>query len=190
MKSNPTPHFPMVSPPDDSGERLTATFVRIGGRLRRLAFRLLGDEDEADDTLHEAFCRLWTKRERIAVAENEEAVLTTTVRNLSIDTLRRKKAHPTTSLDAQTDDRFENQISAAHYEAVETDEREACFRQVERLIETHLTPLQQTLLKRRDIEDESYADIARDLGMREAAVRMQLSRARRTIRELYRQQKN
>ena len=38
---------------------------------------------------------------------------------------------------------------------------------------------------RHDVNDETYGEIAESLGMEEAAVRMQLSRARKKIREVY-----
>ena len=60
--------------------------------------------------------------------------------------------------------------------------------EVKTLIESQLTPIQQEILQRRDYNGEEYASIAEDLGMQETAVRMQLSRARKTIRETYRKQ--
>ena len=62
------------------------------------------------------------------------------------------------------------------------------LRNVRTLIERELTPIQQEILQRRDYNGEEYASIAGDLGMQETAVRMQLSRARKTIREMYRKQ--
>lgn len=65
-------------------------------------------------------------------------------------------------------------------------ETEETYRQVWEIIQTQLTPLQVDILLRHDLNGESYSDIAKRLGMQEAAVRMQLSRARKKIREIYR----
>ena len=64
-------------------------------------------------------------------------------------------------------------------------EKEEQYVAVDRLIREHLSPLQQTILYRREMDGEEIRSIASDLGMEEAAVRMNLSRARRTIKELY-----
>lgn len=179
---------PFHTPPSDSGGVLTATFIRIGGRLKRMATQLLGDEAEADDALYEAFCRLWTRRAEISDNDTarQEALLTTTVRHLSIDTLRRRQSHPTTSLDASESDLCFPQMAVAFEEESETETER--YERVRRLIAEHLTLTQQLILRRRDVEGASYADIAAETNLQEAAVRMQLSRARRTIRELYHQQ--
>ena len=67
----------------------------------------------------------------------------------------------------------------------EEDER---FAAVSRLIDHHLTPLQRRLLYRRDVDGIDYATLAQEEGMTETALRMQISRARRTVRHLYQQQ--
>lgn len=179
---------PALSPPSDNGGALTATFMRIGHRLKRMATQLLGDEAEADDALYEAFCRLWTRREEIpdADAARQEALLTTTVRHLSIDTLRRRQAHPTTSIDETDGASHLPQMAVTTDDEAETEAER--YERVQRLITDNLTPAQQLILRRRDVEGASYADIAQELRLQETAVRMQLSRARRTIRELYHQQ--
>ncbi len=65
------------------------------------------------------------------------------------------------------------------------NEVEDTYKRIWELIKTQLTPLQQDILKRHDVNDETYSEIADRLGMQEAAVRMQLSRARKKIREIY-----
>ena len=184
--SHPSPPS-LASPPTESG--LTATFLRIGGRLRHIATQLLGSEAEAEDALYEAFARLW---QRNGNADNEstakqEALLTTTVRNLSIDTLRRRTSHPCQLLDDNDVSHLEAAITrqSTQEEESDTDER---FAEVSRLIDQHLTPLQRQLLYRRDVDGIDYATLALETDMQETAVRMQLSRVRRTIRLLYQQQ--
>ena len=65
-------------------------------------------------------------------------------------------------------------------------ERREQYEIVQQLITQSLTPLQQRILRLHDMEDQSYDEIAKQEGMQEAAVRMQLSRARKMIRECYR----
>lgn len=169
------PPSPQHSAPPPEGSGLAATFLRVSGRLRHLAAQLLGSEVEADDALYEAFARLWPRRSTLATPAEEEAMLTTTVRHISIDTLRRRTAHPLQELtEAQTAD--------VHSEASDLEEQ---YQEVQTLIAQHLTPLQQQLLQRREVDGESYAQLAFEFGLQEAALRQQLSRARKTIRSLY-----
>ena len=59
------------------------------------------------------------------------------------------------------------------------------LRYVEQLVERELSPLQREILRRHEYEDESYRQIADTLGMTETAVMMQMSRARKKIRDIY-----
>ena len=60
------------------------------------------------------------------------------------------------------------------------------FNEVEAIIEKELTPLQKQILESREYKGEPLESIAERLGMQQTAVRMQLSRARKKIRECYR----
>ena len=90
--------------------------------------------------------------------------------------------------DGLTTDDLPDAAALADDTTTDWDEREALFRDVERLIRTRLTPTQQAILRRREYEGASFETIADELSMQPAAVRMQLSRARKIIRECYQQQ--
>ncbi len=140
-----------------------------------MAAQLLGNDSEADDALYEAFARLWPRRELLTTAAQEEAMLATTVRHLSIDILRQRQAHPECDIE---------QTSLSLHEE-ETDEVEERYHKVAALIAQHLTPQQQLILRRHDIEGESYEQLSADLNITETALRQILSRARQKIRQLY-----
>ena len=159
-----------------SEDFLTSAFVRMRTVLMATASRLLGDEAAADDALQEAFYKLWDRHYVLASESDAAALLNRTVRNEAVDALRRRKRHPQDSIEGR--DLPEETVQ----------EREDVLRNVRTLIERELTPIQQEILQRRDYNGEEYASIAGDLGMQETAVRMQLSRARKTIREMYRKQ--
>lgn len=58
---------------------------------------------------------------------------------------------------------------------------------VSQIIQSRLSPLQQRILQRHDAEGCSYQQLAIEEQMTEVAIRQQLSRARRTVRECYRE---
>lgn len=160
---------------------LTATFTTLQRRFSRLAHGILNKDEDVEDALQEAFCRLWPKRERIRSRQEAEALVTTTVKHISIDLLRRNQVRQPLPLDEERD-------APLDFGADETEEQEERFRQVERLIEQELTETQRAILQRKEYDGLSLNEIAAELRMQPAAVRMQLSRARKLIRTLY--QKN
>lgn len=74
---------------------LLSAFRHIEQRLKRTARSMLGCEADAEDVLQDAFVRLWSRPCKLMAPEQAEALLTTTVRNLSIDVLRGRSKCPT-----------------------------------------------------------------------------------------------
>ena len=152
---------------------LVAAYKKLQARLKRYSL----SHAEAD-ALNDAFCRLWVSNYHPAGEEEGEKLLYQSMRRRQISLWRAGKRHPHTSLgDAQI------------AEPPPDTEAEDTYQQIWELIKSQLTPLQQDILTRHDINDETYSEIAGKLGMQEAAVRMQLSRARKKIRETYKKLK-
>ena len=160
-----------------SDNNLINTFTRGRSRLLQLARRLLDSPEDAEDALQEAFCRLWPRADSLRNQAEAEKLASTVVKNISIDQLRRQPDQLTVDVETLSEDtRFSTET--------EQEQREQ-YEVVSRLIAQRLTPLQQRILRGHDMEGRSYEEIAQREGMQEAAVRMQLSRARKTIRECY-----
>ena len=68
----------------------TNVFQRLNRRLLHLARGILGNEMEAEDAMQESFCRMWERREQMGSEGEVAAMITTTVKNVSIDTLHRQ----------------------------------------------------------------------------------------------------
>jgi len=160
-----------------SEKTLVMTFTNLRKGFLRLAYHFLQNEEDADDALQEAFCRLWPKRDDIQTMQEAEALTVTTVRNLCIDQIRKNHV--------QTVDIAEWRDTDGNEGVDVVMEREEQFREIEMIINGHLTPLQQLIIKRKEYEDKSIEEISSELNMQPTAVRMQLSRARKTIRECY-----
>jgi len=142
---------------------------------RRLQFGFL---HSGEDALNDAFCQLWAGQYDPTTEAEGDKLLTTATHHRQISIWRKEKSHPQTSLEK----------ADIVQPPPDTDINET-FLQIKELIETQLTPLQKEILTRHDINDETYKQIAHTLGMQEAAVRMQLSRARNIIRETYKKTK-
>jgi RNA polymerase sigma-70 factor (ECF subfamily) len=72
-------------------DSLTEEFERHRGRLRAVAYRILGSTAEAEDAVQEAWIRL--SRQEAAEIENLGGWLTTVVGRISLDMLRSRSAH-------------------------------------------------------------------------------------------------
>ena len=156
-----------------SEETLVSAFTVLRTRLRSIAAHLMPHCDDAEDALQEAFCRLWQRRDTINSTKEAEALAATTLRNICIDQHRRRKIE-TVPIDEQHDTLEDD-----------NENKEELINEVESIISQELTPLQKDILQRKEYNGESTEEIATSLGMQEAAVRMQLSRARKKIRECY-----
>ena len=138
---------------------------------RRLRYGL---SHAQEDALGDAFLKLWAGNYFPASKAEGERLLSQALRHRQISLWRSEKRHP--------------KVSPADVQIVEQSTENGVddtFLRIKHLIETKLTPLQQDILTRHDINDETYSEIADRLGMKETAVRMQLSRARQIIRESY-----
>ena len=158
-------------------EFLVTTFTEMRKGFLRLASRFLPNEEDASDALQDAFCRLWPKRNQIHSSQEAEALAVTTIRNLCIDQIRKEKMD-VVELDAERDSKPSETIE-------ERLAKEELFQEVEEIINRQLSPIQRQILREKEYEGKSIEEIADGLQMQPTAVRMQLSRARKTIRECY-----
>lgn len=137
-------------------------------RLVETARSYLRDTAAAEDMAQETLLRLWQMRD--ALHSPVEALARTIVRNLALDYLRRRK--PLTDI-GETD-----------IAAEETDTADDRYQRVMGIIDT-LPALQQTVLRLRLTEGKDYAEISALTGIKEAALRKIISRARIRILTIY-----
>lgn len=158
-------------------ELLLRTFINLRPRLRAIADRLLQSQEEADDALQDAFCRLWDKYGKRNEDIESEGVAVITVRNMCLDRLRKSASHPTSSLDEN-----ENMDLA---DEDDNDSREETLDAVNRLISSLLPDRSRQILLMRDRDGMEFAEIAERFGLSEMNVRIIVSRARKAVRQAY-----
>lgn len=156
-----------------SEQTLISAFSRWRNRLLRQALRFLPSKEDAEDVLQDAFIRLWAKAEQIETEKDAASLATVVIRNMAVDHYRQQKRKPQTT-DVEMLDLQE--------ETADIDERRQL---VDEIMQRVLTPLQLRIVELREYEGLGYDEVASILGMQQPAVRMQLSRARRAIREEY-----
>lgn len=158
-----------------TAEEFNTELLPAKNKLFRLSLRLLTNKQEAEDTVQEAFLKIWNMRNDLGKYRSKEALLVTMTRNLCLDKLKSKK-NKFTSLNENI-----NQHSA--HNPLQISEQSDQIRQVKKLIQT-LPEQQKTIIHLRDIEGYNYDEIIEITGFKLNYVRVNLSRARTKIRDL------
>ena len=145
-------------------------------KLYLVAFRFLRRQDEAEDAVQEVFMRLWNKHEELEKYNSLEALATASVRNYCIDILRRKK------LMIIEDNENHHSVPDAGLspeEALESNEVSAILNNIIK----NLPDIYREIIKMKDIDGLSYEEIVEITGQNVNTLRVNLSRARKLIRD-------
>ena len=143
-------------------------------KLYRMAKRLLVSREEAEDATQEILLKLWSKNESMGQYKSVEAFAMTMTKNFCLDRLKSKQAGNLKLVHSNYKDEtvsVQRQLEA-----------EDSVGWVERIMQ-ELPEQQKMVLQLRDVEDYDYDEIAQMLDMKPTAVRVTLSRARKTVRE-------
>lgn len=150
-------------------------FLSSGKRFYVTAFRMLGDEAEAEDAVQDVFVKLWGMRESLAGVRNPEAFGVTMTRNVCIDRLRSSARKNTDSVNAKR-----CEISGADEEPAIDDK--AKIRRIKELLE-ELPERQKRVFELRYFSDCSQKEIESITGLGAVNVRVLLSRTRKMLAE-------
>jgi len=150
------------------------TVMPFKDKVFRLAKRLLVSTEEAEDATQELYFKLWKNKAKLADYKSVEAFAMTMIKNYCFDRLKSKQASNLTLVhsnykekDTPLQRKVELNDSVSH---------------VHKLIE-NLPEQQKLIIQLRDIEEYEFEEIAKMLDMKPTAVRVNLSRARKTIKE-------
>lgn len=147
----------------------------VSKKLLRFATQLLKDEDEAKDVVQDVFLKLWQKKDELEKVDNIEAFAMRMTRNRCLDVIRAGRTIP---ICAKTDRRMKEETVDVHNQVEFTESAN----QIKKLI-NQLPDLQRTVMYLRDIEQLSYDEIAETTELQLNAIRVNLSRARKKVRD-------
>ncbi len=157
------------------------TVLPFKDKVFRLAKRLLVSTDEAEDATQELYLKLWTNKNKLSGYKNVEAFAMTMTKNYCLDQLKAKRSNNLTLVHSNYKD---GNISLDH-EIELKDSVSKVHEFIEKLPEK-----QKLIIQLRDIENYDYDEIGKILDLQPTAVRVALSRARKTIREQLKKQHN
>ena len=157
---------------------LTAGFEEHRPHLRRVAYRMLGSVDEADDAVQETWLRL-NRTDRSAV-ENLGGWLTAVVGRICLDMLRQRRSHGETPVDSWLPEPIVAVEGAAN------PEEEALLADGVGLallvVLESLTPAERLAFVLHDTFAMPFDEVAQIVGRSPEATRQLASRARRRVR--------
>lgn len=149
-------------------DMLTSSFLGLRDKLHHIALKYLGSDEDAKDALQDTWLKLRSKGEVETTIEARNK-LVTVLRNVCIDHLRKAREIP---IDVTVD-----------IQAYRMDEED--IGNLELLLQEGLTPLQKEIFNLMTHDGFDYDEIAKQLSMSVEAVRMNMSRTRKKIRENY-----
>lgn len=149
---------------------------RMRPALLRLASRYMEDADEAEDVIQDVLLKLWFLREKLDRYRSVDALAMVITKHLCINQLRKSKAE---FVDLEQSIGMDSG-EAADKSLLESEEMEEVLQAI-----TTLPDLQQAVLRMKHIEGFEVEEIARLTGSTPIAVRTNLSRARKRIREQF-----
>ena len=160
-------------------DRITSAFTALREQMLSLAERITGNRDDAADAVQDAFVKLWQQRGRFESARHAQGAGMMTVRTTSIDMARRNSRQADVPVE-QTADIIDE---------VTDNERSLAYLQVRKIIDNDLSRNQQMIIDMREMQGMEFEDIASRMNMTAANVRVELSRARKRVREIYQARK-
>ena len=146
-------------------------------KLFRLALRITFDRAEAEDVVQDTMIRVWNKREEWTQFGSIEEYFFTVSKNLSIDRSQKKEAQ---NVELTPEMEEESEISGPYDQLVNNERMSIIHRLINELPEK-----QRLIMQLRDIEGESYKEIAKILNLTEEQVKVNLFRARQKVKQRY-----
>ncbi len=142
-----------------------------------VAFRMVGDEDQARDIVQETMVTIWEKLGKIRSAESFKTWVYRITVNKCYDQMRKRNRQPEYRADEQTWALISNHISEDTVTELESKENA----QIINLLTNRLSPKQKAVFILSDLEEMSNDEISEITGMSKTAVKANLHYARKNI---------
>lgn len=153
----------------------------LKNKLFKLALRITLNREEAEDVVQDTLIKVWNARDRWLELDSIEAYSLTIARNLSLDRIK-KMENQNDSLEEQNTERLDENTSTPSERMIQKDKLD-----IVRNIIDELPEKQRSCLQLRDIEGKSYKEIADILSITEDQVKVNIFRARQTVKQRFQQ---
>ncbi|UYU40009.1 RNA polymerase sigma factor [Bacteroides salyersiae] len=145
-------------------------------KLLNYARKLTEDPSDAEDAVQEIMLKLWNMRQKLDEYQSIEALAMTMTHHLCMDIWRAKRPDSLSLEQVQAP----SQSVTPERLLEEKDE----FRLMREIIDS-LPTLQRTIIQMKDVQEYETEEIAEITGCSAEAIRSNLSRARKKVRDIY-----
>ena len=149
--------------------------ISLREKLLNYSLRMLENMDDAEDAIQETFLKLWNIRGQLDLYENPGGFAMQTIKNICIDKLRSRK------ITVEPEDYQIGFNSQTPYSQLAIKDSIDLVRK----IIDELPELQKRIILMRDVEGYELEEISQIVGTQTSAVTMNLSRARKKVREKF-----
>lgn len=159
-----------------NSEELNIEFLRVKDAAYRYAAALLHDRVEAEDLTQDLYERLWRRR-LLLRRSSFRALAMSAMRNLCLDRLRGRERRRYVGIDSR---------EVIEHQAPATSDGEGSAEELGRLARRAIESLperEREVIHLREVEGMPFAEVARVVGISEAAARMAASRARQRVKD-------
>jgi RNA polymerase sigma factor (sigma-70 family) len=155
----------------------------IGRKLYVHAYRILRNKEGSEDAVQEVFVKLWKMNTRLEEYESVEALAMTMIKNYCIDQIRKQKY-----IEPGDNSAFSlcRDSEPSPQEKLENNETSALMHR----IINDLPEMYREIIQLRDIEELTYEQIADKTGQNINTLRVNLSRARKSVRDEFKKYLN
>ena len=146
----------------------------IKDKLYRFANRILNNSDEAEDVVQDLLSKFWENRKNLNKYKNIEAYAMQATKNICFDKIRHLKVLDNSHTEIK-------QTGSLHYSDDVNEKKE--MQELIRKSINNLPEKQKLVMHLRDIEGYSFEEMEKVLNIDIVALRVNLSRARKKVRE-------
>jgi RNA polymerase sigma factor (sigma-70 family) len=170
------------TPASWSVAQFSSFYTKNRSELIAHANRIVKDKPKAEEITQEALVKFMLAAPELSSDDHALSYLHRTIENLCIDLFRAENRRPNLVAldDATAEVESTWQVSGDHSLAISAAEDAAIIRQALSL----LSPAERAALVMWEVEGRSTAEIAKELGIKESAVRHTVSRARASLRKV------
>ena len=170
------------APASWSVAQFSSFYTQNRSELITHANRIVKDKAKAEEITQEALVKFMLAAPELSSDDHALSYLHRTIENLCIDLFRAENRRPNLVAldDATAEVESTWQVNGDHSLAISAAEDAAIIRQALSL----LSPAERAALVMWEVEGRSTAEIAKELGIKESAVRHTVSRARASLRKV------